>query len=182
MTEPAESQAEKTRRVLGALTELGLSLARALHARALAAETGQEAQALGLAFQRVSRSVRQSLALEAKLERAAKLAESEAQAAAQEVEALVRQAQARRVGLHRNRVHNAMHRLIWTEAEGDEDEIETLDDDLAARLDVAAEDEDAFLATPVEAFVARFTAEMELAVPAATGGASPNGHAAHNSS
>ena len=180
MTEPAGSDAERVQRILGELTELGLALARDLHARALAAETAQEAQALGLAFQRVSRSVRQSLALEAKLQRDAQLAAREAQAGAVEDRALTRQPWERRVAIHQERVREAMHPLIWTEAEGDEGEFEILEDDLTVRLDEAAFDGDAFLQTPIEALVARFAAEMELSAPARV--ARPNGHAAHNSS
>jgi hypothetical protein len=180
MTEPAGSDAERVQRILGELTELGLALARDLHARALAAETAQEAQALGLAFQRVSRSVRQSLALEAKLQRDAKLAAREAQAGAVEDRAPARQPWERRVTVHQDRVREAMHHLLWTEAEGDEGEFEILEDDLTVRLEEAAFDGDAFLQTPVEALVARFAAEMELRAPARV--ARPNGHAAHNSS
>jgi hypothetical protein len=46
-----------------------LTLARSIHGRALAAEDDKAASDLGLAFHRISRSVRQTLALEAKLER-----------------------------------------------------------------------------------------------------------------
>jgi len=180
MSEPTESDAERVQRILGELTELGLALARDLHARALAAETAQEAQALGLAFQRVSRSVRQSLALEAKLQRDAKLAAREAQAGAAEGRALTRQPWERRVSVHQDRVREAMHHLLWTEADGDEGEFEILEDDLTVRLEEAAFDGDAFLQTPVEALVARFAAEMELSAPGRV--ARPNGHASHNSS
>src|SRR5258705_8925277 len=68
MSTAAEKQ-ERQERILAELSELGLALARDLQARALAATDIAEASELGLAFQRVSRSVRQTLALEAKLER-----------------------------------------------------------------------------------------------------------------
>src|SRR5215218_9053697 len=68
---------ERQDRILGELSELGLALARDLQARALAAETVAEAADLGLAFQRVALSVRQALALEAKLERDRQAAERE---------------------------------------------------------------------------------------------------------
>ena len=56
-------------RILAELSELGLALARDLQACALAADDIATKSELGLAFQRVSRAVRQTLALEAKLER-----------------------------------------------------------------------------------------------------------------
>ena len=182
MSDSAQNQAEKVQRILGELTELGLTLARDLHARALAAEGAQEAQALGLAFQRVSRSVRQSLALEAKMQRDAKLAAREAWIGERQAEERARQAHVTGLWNHKGRVHVAMRRLIWAEAEGDDDEIETLEEDLSARLDEAALDED-FLKTPVEALVARLAAEMELGAGAAPAAEPrPVGHAAHNSS
>jgi len=182
MFDAAESQAEKTQRVLGELTELGLTLARDLHARALAAESAEEAQALGLAFHRISRSVRQSLALEARMQRDAKLAEREAWIAERQAEDRARQAHGARLRDHKGRVHVAMQRLIWTEAEGDEDEVEALEEDLSARLDEAALDE-AFLEIPVEVLAARFTAEMNLAAgPASAADVRPDNHAAQNSS
>jgi ABC-type enterochelin transport system substrate-binding protein len=60
---------ERQDAVLAELSELGPTLARELHARALAAETPQDAEKLALAFQRVSRGVRQTFALELKFER-----------------------------------------------------------------------------------------------------------------
>jgi len=56
-------------RVLAELTEIGMSMARELQARCRSAETADEVQVLMLAFQRVSRSVRLSLALRVRLER-----------------------------------------------------------------------------------------------------------------
>jgi len=150
----ASEKAERCQRILGELTELGLTLARDLHARALSAETTQDAQALSLAFQRVSRSVRQSLALEAKMER-------EAQVAAREAQTRAHLQQVGRAGDLKRRVGVAMNRLIWTEADGDEDEAEALDDDLTARLDEMALAED-FLEIPLETLVAQLTADMGL--------------------
>ena len=175
MSDPAASPAEKAQRcaaILGELTELGLTLARDLHARALAAETAQEAQALGLAFQRVSRSVRQCLALDARMER-------EAKAQAQEAESRARTARVARECEHKVRVGVAMNRLLWTEAQRDRDDsdddededaedeaFEALNNDLTARLDEAALAED-FLETPVPVLAARFAADMGLTAEAA---------------
>jgi len=59
--------AERHGRMLARLAELSLSAAEILHERLVTAETNAEARDLGLALQRVSRSVRQTLLLEAKL-------------------------------------------------------------------------------------------------------------------
>ena len=61
--------AERHAQVLAELAELGLGVARRLAELALTAETPKEAADLGVAFHRVSRSVRQTLALDAKLAR-----------------------------------------------------------------------------------------------------------------
>ena len=58
---------ERHARLLGRLAELGMALAEDLHARARAADTPQEAETLASGFHKLSRSVRQSLALEARL-------------------------------------------------------------------------------------------------------------------
>jgi len=56
---------EILRGILAELSELGLALARDLQACALAADEASDKADLSLAFQRTSRSVRQTLALEA---------------------------------------------------------------------------------------------------------------------
>ena len=76
---------ERHGRVLARLTELGLALAERARAQALAAMDGEAPPVaeLGLTFHRISRSVRQSIALEAKLVRDAARAEREAAAEAE---------------------------------------------------------------------------------------------------
>jgi hypothetical protein len=61
--------AERHGRILSELAELALSLARDLRKRTVAADTPEAVADLGLAFQRIARSVGQTVALEAKLER-----------------------------------------------------------------------------------------------------------------
>jgi hypothetical protein len=67
MFDPAQEMAERHGRMLASLAELTLWAAQDLHGRLLKAEAPSEAAELGLAFQRVSRSLRQTLLLEAKL-------------------------------------------------------------------------------------------------------------------
>ncbi|HEX3701024.1 MAG TPA: hypothetical protein VHV27_10160 [Phenylobacterium sp.] len=139
-------------RILEDLAELGLGLARDLQVRALAAETAEQASDLSMAFHRVSRSVRQTLALEARLHRE-QLRHAEAEA----IEEL-RQRPARAEQRRRD-LHARVKRLIWTEREGDEAE------DLLAELndylgwDIVSDD---FLADPLEVHAARVAEELGL--------------------
>lgn len=158
--------------MLAELSELGLSLARDLHARALAAETTQDAEKLALAFQRVSRGVRQTFALELKIERARN--EDDREAARQErlraadpgdqdeapLDPEVAALRAR-FGERFSRVRGALNRLLWDEAEGCEDEFEVLSEDLENRLDEAARRAD-FLDIPFETLVRQLKADMDL--------------------
>lgn len=69
--------------VLARLTELGLALAERVQAEAMAATGAEDLDRMSQAFHRVSRSVRMSMALEAKLARAER-EEARAQARAEE--------------------------------------------------------------------------------------------------
>jgi hypothetical protein len=145
MSSPAE-MAERQGRMLAELAELGLTLARELQARALAAETPAETAQLAEAFHRISRSVRQSLALEAKLQReAVRDARDQRETEARETE--VRRA-ARKAQLKKR-----VEQLIWDEVE----EAEVAGDmarDVADFVEREAESE-SFLDEPVEAQIAR---------------------------
>lgn len=172
MFNPAKRERQDA--VLAELSELGLTLARELHARALAAETAQDADKLALAFQRVSRGVRQTFALDLKLERDRRQADREddqtgAQTAAEHA---AKTAAAARpsifaykdspAGQRRGRIGRALNRLIWDEAENDEQEYEVLSEDLDARLDEMARRDD-FLDLPIETLVRQIKADMRLA-------------------
>jgi hypothetical protein len=142
--------------ILAELASLGLTLARELHARALAAETTEEAAKLATAFHRISRGVRQSLALEAKLEREQQAHELQ-HAPLREKERLAR------VSRRHTQVFRTVERLIWTEAE--DDEIAGLMvDDLRDLLDSEALDED-FLAEPLAQQIDRIRARFDLIGP-----------------
>ena len=144
---------ERHARGLAELTELGLSLARDLHACALAEPDPKAKAETALAFHRVSRSVRQSMALEARLKRDLMRQDQEARAEAV-------QAAETRVRTRKAQVRAAVERLIWTEAESDED-AERLIDDLSERLDEAALHQ-GFADDPVEMHIARLRAELGL--------------------
>lgn len=59
------------------------------------------------------------------------------------------------------RVRDALNRLMWDEAERDEEEFEILSEDLESRLDEAARRED-FLAVPIDALIRQIKADMGL--------------------
>lgn len=145
--------AEQRKVMLSELAELSMSLARKLHGQAMAAE-GQAQADLALAFQRVSRSLRQTLALQDKLERDRRLAERQA------AEDAARETRAR---IHRRerQVRNALSPLVWDEAEGDEDEADPRLDRLHDLITEAAEQDD-FLSLPLETCIARIRADLRL--------------------
>lgn len=148
------SMTERHAALLGELAELGMAVARELQGRIAEAATPEAAERLALGFQRVARSVRMTLALEARLAR-------EGEAGARE--AAQRRAQAAAVGAVRRRmqVKAAVGREVWREYERPEAErwITALD----AAIYEASLDEEAFMEGPVEAAIARIRAQMGLA-------------------
>jgi len=156
--------AERHGRMLGRLSELGMSLAEGVHAQAAATLETREPKAvaeLALTFHRVSRSVRQSIALEAKLVRDAARAEREAAVEAERQRTAVLRDPAAMVR-RKAAVQAAIERVIWTEREGEEAEelLERLEDHLAP----GSVDDDLCL-EPLETHVARFCAELGLPPP-----------------
>jgi hypothetical protein len=162
--------------MLGELAELSLGVARELAVRLRESEDVGETVALAGAFQKISRVVRLTLALDAKLEREAArdtAADAEltrrAQAAA-EADAALRRAgftgaaassSSDPVEARKARVRSLMNRLLWTESEGEEADYEVLVEDLNARLDEAALSPD-FEDLPIEALARRVIADMGL--------------------
>ena len=180
MSRDTQKQA-RSEAMLGELAELGLMVARELAERLRESKDVGETVALAGAFQKASRAVRLTLALDTKLEReAARDAAAEAQAAhateaAADAEA-ARAAERRRaeeahaakaaeppdpIETRKDRVRNLMNRLLWNESEGDEEDYEVLVEDLNARLDEAALSPD-FEALPIETLARRVIADMGL--------------------
>ena len=155
MATASEKQARQER-ILAELSELGLALARDLQARALAASDIAEASELGLAFQRVSRSVRQTLALEARLERDRQRADREDRADSSH--AATEYAERRKA-----QVKIAVKRCVRYEHTGVDAEnlLDELDDrlDEDALHDVFAGDD------PIEDFIARMCGELGVPAP-----------------
>jgi hypothetical protein len=109
MADAAEMNARHAA-VLGELTTLALDLARQIQADAMAAEDPQVRAALADKFHKVARSVRQSLALEARLHRDVAREEAERRDQAQKDHQV-------RVSRRELRLANTLEELLWTEAE-----------------------------------------------------------------
>lgn len=168
---------ERAEQILGELAELGLMLARDLATEARAAEAMGEKVALAAAFQKTSRAVRLTLALDAKLTRdasrdpaqAARDARAEAAETALRESRIVQAAQAAPLTMtdptaaeiQKRRVRNVLNRLLWNESEGDQEEYEVLLEDLDARLS-EAEAAPGFADLPIEVLARTLKADMDL--------------------
>jgi hypothetical protein len=157
--------------MLGEVAELALMVAKELAVRTRQSEDVGETVALAEAFQKVSRVVRLTLALDFKLERDAARDARDAARDAEDAEAeAVRQGrldaataprQADPITARKTRVSNLVNRLLWNECEGDSEDYEVLFDDLSARLDEAARSAD-FEELPIEVIARRVIADMGL--------------------
>lgn len=109
----SEATPDRDEEMLARLAEFDLAAAERVHGRLMAAEDSSEIADLGRTYQRVARSLRQTLALKAKLKR-----DREAAAQAAERTPAPRKppggmAVARRI----RELRDAVTRIIWTEAE-----------------------------------------------------------------
>jgi hypothetical protein len=138
---------DRHRQLLGELADMSMALARRFHDAALEAPV-EEAQGLILGFQRASRNLRQTLALEARLEREARRAVVE----------IAAERQARRE-TRRLQVKSTLSNLIWTERESLD--LGRLLLELDGRIDMASLGE-AFLDDPVETVIARLRHDLGL--------------------
>jgi len=139
-------------RLLAELSELAMGVARDLAQQVSAAETAQDAAAAASAFHKVGRAVRQTIALEMKLERGRKTLDREDGKHA----AGARDA---RISQRRRRLRAVVQRMVWNEAESDE--AESLVDHLDDLLEEDALD-DAFADTAFDDQVARLRADLGL--------------------
>jgi hypothetical protein len=169
-------QSEKRARaeaMLGEVAELALMVARELAVRTRESEDVDQTVALADAFQKVSRVVRLTLALDFKLDRDAARDARDAAREAEKAEAkAAEQRQLAALGFapraadtpleaRKTRVSNLVNRLLWNECEGDSEDYEVLFDDLSARLDEAARSPD-FETLPIETLARRVIADMGL--------------------
>jgi hypothetical protein len=141
--------------MLSRLAACDLSAAERVHSRLMAAEETADIAELGRTYQRIARSLRQTLALKARFKREREAADKGARpvkAGGVEVAQRVRAVRA------------AVARVIWNEAEGEEaaDHEEDLDDKLSVEILMSG-----FCAEPLDDQVARICLEMELSAEAA---------------
>jgi hypothetical protein len=151
--------------LLGELAELGLMVAKELAVRLRESEDVDQTVALAGAFQKVSRVVRLTLALDFKLGRDAAREARRAEAEAAETRRAAAMQAPRpapsAIEVRKTRVGNLLNRLLWNESEGDTEEFDILLDDLTARLDEAARRPD-FEITPIETLARRIACDMRL--------------------
>jgi hypothetical protein len=156
-----EKQA-RSEAILGELAELGLLLARDLATQARACEDLEQQVALAEAFNKTSRAVRLTLALDAKLDRDAAREAREAEAHASRAPAAnAGKAAAGPANARKAKVRDLLDPLIWNEVEGDEDGYDLYVIELNQRLDEASLAPD-FEDTPVEVVARRIAADMGL--------------------
>jgi len=155
--------AERHARVLARLTEMGLALAERTFEDAEAAETPEARVEQVKAFHTISRSVRQTVALEARLVRQQALDAREAERTA--VAAPPRKPGGVELSRRIGAVRDAMTRVIWHEAE-DADAGNWMEEMLEEEL-LAALQRDDFCAEPLDDHIARLCLEMGLSEEAA---------------
>jgi len=173
----ATAKRERAEQILGELAELSLMLARDLAVHAREAEDADEKVALAAAFQKMARTARLTLALDAKLDRDAARDAAAAAKAAQEAAAdralresrIMKAAEAAHLAMtdpspeeiQKRRVRAVLNRLLWNEAEGDQEDYDVLVEDLDARLD-EIEAAPGFADLPIEVLARKLKADMRL--------------------
>ena len=153
--------ADEDIRLLDELSGLGMAMSRDLQGRCLAVGDAREAADLALGFQRSSRSVRQTIALKAKLLR------DRVRFGREDKTHAVREAEGRML-IRKAQVRLSVERAVWNEADGPEAErlLGELDDILEAETF-----SDDFVQGLVQTHIARICAELGVEPPAPTGGA-----------
>jgi hypothetical protein len=157
----AAALAERREDIAGLVAEKALALMCAVQQRALEAEAAADVVQLTGAFTKLARAVRQSVALQAKLEADRRRAR----------QTELREAADGKMGAviaRRTRVRAAVERACWDEYEPEEEiedyDVEMLRGELELLLDDAAAAPD-FLETPVETLVARLCTKLGVTPP-----------------
>jgi hypothetical protein len=149
----SEATPDRDEEMLARLAEFDLAAAERVHGRLMAAEEASELAELGRTYQRLARSLRQTLALKAKLKREREAAAKDAPKDAPAPPGGV--AVARRL----REVRQAVTRVIWNEAEREDAAFyeESLDDVLAVEMLRGS-----FCAEPLDDHVARICLALDL--------------------
>jgi hypothetical protein len=161
MSRRAEKQA-RSEAILGELAELGLLLARDLATQARACEDPEQQITLVEAFNKTSRAVRLTLALDAKLDRDAAREVREAEThAVRTTAATGDRVAAGPTDPRKAKVRALLDPLLWNEVEGDEDGYDLYVCELDERLDEAARAPE-FEDLPAETVARRIAVDMGL--------------------
>ena len=161
----ADAIHELHQRGLSLLFERGLELALRVQEDAMAAESAEARARLAVAFHRISRSVRQTAALQMRMVR-------ESEAAARLARGEARDDATRRRETRKARIRAEIVRSLWTEHEGEPPDDVT--GELDERLEVEA-DRDGFLDEPPDILIARLCEELDLPPPLAGEGGPRSG-------
>jgi len=155
MPEPTPDRDEE---MLARLAEFDLAAAERVHGRLMAAEEASEIAELGRTYQRIARSLRQTLALKAKLKREREAAAKDAPKSAPTPSGGV--AVARRL----REVRQAVTRVIWNEVEREDAPFceESLEELIADEMRG-----DGFCAEPLDDHVARLCLMLDLSTQGA---------------
>ena len=148
MSEAADI-ADCDEQMLARLARRDLAAAERVHDKLMAAEDTAEIAELGRTYQRLARSLRQTLALKARLKR-------------ERAQPKLSPQDDPRTEPRKAQVRAALSRLVWTEYEREEaesilDEAETM-----LRLDAYT---DGFLSDPIPVVVARLCRDLEIRTP-----------------
>jgi hypothetical protein len=146
---------DRDEEMLARLAEFDLAAAEKVHGRLMAAEDAAEIAELGRTYQRVARSLRQTLALKAKLKRDREAAPKTAPPSTGPV------AVARRV----RELREAVCRVIWNEAE--EPDHATFMEEALEELIADEMRRDGFCAEPLDDHVARACLALGYTIDAA---------------
>jgi hypothetical protein len=158
----SEAPPDRDEEMLSRLAEFDLAAAERVHGRLMAAEEASDIAELGRTYQRLARSLRQTLALKAKLKR-----DREAQANAAPAAWVSPPPGGVAVARRLREVRDAVRRVIWNEAE-DDDHATLLEEELEERLCEGVLGE-GFCAEPLDDHVARTCLELELSLQGAEG-------------
>jgi hypothetical protein len=154
----SEASPDRDDEMLARLAEFDLAAAERVHGRLMAAEEASEIAELGRTYQRVARSLRQTLALKAKLKHDREAAAKAAPPATPSPSAMSRRAR---------ELREAVTRVIWSEAESPDAGVF-----LEGLLDEGIAEEmlsDDFCAEALDAHVAQVCEELGLSPEGAAG-------------
>ena len=163
MSDPADLSDEQ---MLARLAACDLSAAERVHGRLMAAEATAELAELGRTYQRITRSLRQTLALKARLRR--ELEQGVRDTTTKDAASPSAPSPAGGVAVARRlrEVHAAVARVIWDEV--DREDVEFLDELLAEEISADRLGDD-FCSEPLDDHVARLCLSLGLSPEGAEG-------------